>query len=62
MIILIKPNVKYKNQYMEMMAEFKTVNKTPAPWVLKEDYSNFNAIVKKLINLSDGIDVPKGPE
>ena len=47
MIILVEPNIRYKNQYMEMMGEFKTVNETPAPWVLKEDYSDFNAMVCK---------------
>lgn len=60
MINLTEPNIRYKNQYIEMMNEFRTVSETPEPWVLKEDYSDFNAMVQKLINLSLGIDIPKG--
>jgi len=60
MIILIEPNIRYKNHYIEMIDEFKTVNEVPTIWVLKKDYSDFNAMVRELINLSKGIGIPKG--
>nr|WP_205410159.1 GNAT family N-acetyltransferase [Acetivibrio cellulolyticus] len=60
MLKLVKPDIKYKNQYLEMLGEWKGTGEQPQPWVLHEDYSDFNAMVQKFENLSKGIDVPNG--
>ena len=60
MLNLVKPDIKYKNQYLEMLDEWKAAGEQPQPWVLQEDCSDFNAMVQKFENLSKGIDVPNG--
>lgn len=55
MLSLIKPDTKYKRQYMEMMESWKSAGEQPAPWVLAEDYSDFNAMVKKFEGYSQGL-------
>ena len=57
MLNLVKPDAKYKTQYIEMMEYWKSTGEELAPWVLKEDYSDFDGMVKKLENYSQGIDV-----
>lgn len=59
MISLIEPNVEYKNQYIEMIEEWKKTEKELTPWVLDMDYYNFEDMVLKLKNFSKGIGVEK---
>jgi len=60
MLNLVKPDIKHKNQYLEMLDEWKGAGEQPQPWVLQEDCSDFNAMVQKFENLSKGIDVLNG--
>lgn len=59
MLILVKPNVKYKNQYIEMINEWKATGEELQPWVLQENYLDFDAMVQKFQRLSQGIGVSK---
>jgi len=60
MLKLVNPDVKYKNQYLEMLDEWNQTGESPQPWVLQEDYSNFNDMVQRFENLSKGVDIPNG--
>lgn len=57
MLNLVKPDTKYKSQYIEMMEYWASTGEELVPWVLKEDYSDFDSMVKKFDNYSRGIDV-----
>lgn len=54
---LVRPDTKYKKQYIEMMDYWKRAGGELAPWVLKEDYSDFGAMVKRFKNYSRGVDI-----
>jgi len=60
MINLVKPDVKYRTQYIEMLDEWKSYGEKPQPWVLLADHSDFNAMVYKFEQISRGINIPKG--
>ena len=60
MLNLVKPDIKYKSQYIKMIDEWKITGEELSPWVLEEDYSNFNSMVEKFQHLEQGIDIPKG--
>lgn len=60
MLILVKPDIKYTNQYIEMLAEWAASGEEPEPWVLKEDYSDFPAMVQRFEDQSRGIGIPTG--
>jgi predicted acetyltransferase len=57
MLNLVRPDIKYKKHYIEMMEYWKSTGEELALWVLKEDYSDFEAMVKMFKNYSHGIDV-----
>lgn len=57
MLSLVKPSLEYKVQYTQMMEYWKASGEEPAPWVLKEDYSDLEAMVKKLGGYSLGVGV-----
>lgn len=57
MLSLVKPSLEYKAQYAEMMECWKASGEEPMPWVLKEDYSDFSAMVKRFEGFPKGIGV-----
>jgi predicted acetyltransferase len=60
MLILVKPDVKYQRQYMEMLDEWKATGEMLIPWVLQEDHSDFKAMTEKFERYAQGQDVPEG--
>lgn len=60
MLSLVKPDVKYKNQYIDMLDEWKRTGERPEPWVLQADYSDFDAMVSMFEQISQGINIPEG--
>lgn len=57
MLDLVRPDIKYQKQYFEMIEYWKSTGDELAPWALKEDHSDFEALVNKFWNYSQGIDV-----
>jgi len=60
MLILVKPDIKYKAQYIEMLDEWENYGEKSEPWVLQVDYSDFNAMVIRFDQISKGINIPEG--
>lgn len=60
MLHLVKPDIKYKERYIDMLQEWHVSGEEPEPWVLKEDYSDFPAMVQKFEDQSQGIGIPAG--
>ncbi len=54
---LVRPDKKYKKQYIEMIDYWRSTGEELAPWVLKMDCSDFEAFVRKIENYSKGIDI-----
>lgn len=58
MLTLVKPHIRYKKQYQEMMHAWDTIHEKPETWVLQQDYSDFPALVLKFEELAQGIHIP----
>lgn len=54
MITLITPDTRYEEQYREMIATWEAAFEEPEPWVLREDYEDFEALVDLLRGFSHG--------
>lgn len=52
---LIKPTIKLKNEYLDMLEDWKKAGEKLVPWVLSFDPSNFPAMLEKLEHMSLGI-------
>lgn len=59
-INLIKPSVSLKNEYLDMLLEWKECGEELIPWSLNLDTSHFDSLVKNLNEYSDGIGLPDG--
>ncbi len=59
-LFLVKPSIVYKEQYIEMIREWKTTNEEMIPWVLKLSYSNFEEMIAYLTSLNEGINLLSG--
>lgn len=57
---LIKPCANFKNEYLDMLAEWKKSGEELIPWTLNADSFDFNLMVEKLNGWSDGIGLPEG--
>ena len=57
---LIKPCVNYKDEYLDMLTEWKKSGEELIPWILNTDSSDFNLMVEKLNGWSDGVGLPEG--
>ena len=57
---LIAPTVEYRAEYLEMIAEWKQAGENFAPWVLNEDASDFEAIVRRFEGYSRGTGIREG--
>jgi predicted acetyltransferase len=60
MLKLVEPDLRYKDQFIDMMDAWKASGESPFPWMLKFDYAHFEDMVYKVRNLSKGIGVPDG--
>jgi len=59
-IKLINPSVDYKNEYLDMVSEWKESEEELIPWSLNLDTNEFETLVKNLNNYSAGIGLPEG--
>lgn len=57
---LIKPCINYKDEYLDMLAEWKESGEEVIPWTLALDTSDFSLMVEKLNGWSDGVGLPEG--
>ncbi len=57
---LIKPNIDFKNEYLNMISEWKEYGEELIPWSLNLDTVDFNLFVKNLNQYSEGIGLPDG--
>lgn len=57
---LVKPTVELKEQYLEMLEEWKQSGEEMVPWPLKEDPSDFQTMVSRVEGYSRGIGVKEG--
>lgn len=55
---LVKPNVILKNEYLNMLSEWKVYGREIIPWSLNLDTTDFISLVDKLNAYSDGINLP----
>lgn len=59
-IRLIRPCINYKNEYLDMLAEWKETGEELIPWVLNLDCADFSSMVEKLNGWSNGVGLPDG--
>ncbi|MDD3752030.1 MAG: hypothetical protein PHU60_08300 [Tissierellia bacterium] len=59
-IKLIKPNNSFKNNYLDMISEWKEYGEELIPWSLNLDTDDFDSLVESLNGYSDGIGLPDG--
>ena len=52
---LVEPSVKYKQSYIALVTDFIDNNEDFVPFVLEEDYKDFEAMVDRLNNYAKGI-------
>lgn len=57
---LIKPCVSLKNEYFDMISEWKESGEELIPWSLNLENSDFNLMVEKLNGYSEGTGLPDG--
>ena len=56
MIQLVKPNIKYKKQYIEMMKEWEATGEKIIPYSIRvADYNNFEEMIKSFQDQENGI-------
>lgn len=59
-VFLSDPDVRYKQEFYDMLAEWKATGEELVPWVLDLDSSDFDRYVSDLKNYSLGIALGKG--
>ncbi len=59
-IKLIEPNISFKNEYLDMISEWKKTDEVLIPWSLNLDTADFGLLVKSLNGYKDGIGLPNG--
>lgn len=59
-VSLIKPCKKFKNEYLNMLDEWKKSGEELIPWTLSLDNADFSLMVDKLNGWSNGIGLPDG--
>jgi len=57
---LVAPTVDFKEEYIDMLNDWKTSGEKLVPWVLSFDSSDFSTMVKNLEDYSQGIGVQEG--
>jgi predicted acetyltransferase len=59
-IKLIKPTIEYKNEYLDMVAEWRATGEPFTPFSLAEDPSDFEAMLTRLAGYTRGVGVREG--
>src|SRR5271157_3611259 len=57
---LVAPTKELQQEYLEMIAEWQASGEKMIPWVLNEDPSDFDRMIAKLENQSQGIGLKEG--
>lgn len=52
-LLIIEPSIDFKNQYIEMIEEWKGTGEKMVPFVLRYEYEEFDLFLEKLIKLRD---------
>ena len=52
MIMLVKPGEAYKKPYLEMLEFWKSTGLPLEPWVLREDASDFDAMIRRFEDMA----------
>jgi len=52
MITFVTPDTAYQTPYLEMLAYWKSTGEPLEPWVLREDASDFSALVQRLADMA----------
>lgn len=60
MIRLVEPDIIYKDQYIKMIEKWRDSGQELEPWVLNEDYEDFEAMVKRFRSLKENKNVEVG--
>lgn len=58
--VLKKPNADLKNEYLNMISEWKKYGGELIPWSLNLDTDDFDLLVKNLNEYSEGVGLPEG--
>lgn len=59
-LVLVKPNEGLRNQYLDMMNEWKRYEEDIIPWSLNFDPTNFKLMIEKLEGYSQGNGLENG--
>ena len=54
-LLLVKPSIDFKEEYLDMLDDWKQSGENLVPWVLKFDTSNFSEMIEKLEGYCMGI-------
>lgn len=57
-LILIKPTVRLKKEYLSFYQEWKDSGENMVPWVISKDPSDFEAMVQSLLDAEKGENLP----
>lgn len=60
MISLVKPDPRFEKVYREMLDAWEEAFEEPEPWVLREDATDFPALVDLLNGYAQGRNIPVG--
>lgn len=52
---LVEPSLAYKNEYIEMIQEWRKTGELLVPFVLRYDYTDFEHLIVQINNLKNGI-------
>lgn len=57
-VLLVKPTVKLKNEYLSFYQEWKETGENMVPWVISKDPSDFAGMVQSLLDAEKGDNLP----
>ncbi|MEK5400189.1 GNAT family N-acetyltransferase [Paenibacillus sp. FSL K6-2859] len=55
--MLIEPSTEYKNEYIEMIEEWRDTGEHLVPFVLRYDHTDFESFLEQIDNLKKGVDL-----
>lgn len=59
-LVLSKPTIELKEEYLSFYQEWIDSGETMVPWVIEKDPSNFEAMVHFLLDSEKGVNLPEG--
>ncbi|MGM2794391.1 GNAT family N-acetyltransferase [Bacillus cereus group sp. Bce004] len=58
-VSLLTPTTDLQDEYLDFYNEWKDSGETMIPWVISKDPSNFPAMVQKLLDAHNGVNLPE---